>query len=358
MEDRTKEQNGSQEDKPTAEGTPDFAGEQAGAQENPEEAVKRPKISEGLKKALIRCGIALVIVIVLLASTRFSIAEIIKGPTQTTDIQSEKEGAFVRRDIYAIVGYSDSDKSGQAVVGEYALVPMDGKFVTVHLPRRYLSSADTVLEETKNYLSGESSTLDKYFVVDGTVSKLSDAQKKKLSDWYAANKDWMVEQRVIDQTEDSSDYLSDTILEVDRINGMSQIAVIILSGIAAVFLLYIIVELVLMACGYYLNERIKARLARADKALADGQTVEEIAAAVRQEGAEAPEKGEAEDEAAETETAAPTQEEPSAAETGDAAADDTAAPEGEADVETQQKPADEAENAEHDASGAQPEEKE
>lgn len=263
MEDKNKEYLGGEASAETA-FPADTSAAETGAADAP-----LPKISEGLKKALIRCGIALVVVIALLAATHFSIAAIIRGPANTSSISSEKEGAFVRRDIYAIVGYSDSDKSGETVVGQYAVVPMDGKFVVVHLPRRFLSSADAVLEETNNYIADSSSaTLDKYFVVDGTVAKLSDAEQKKLAAWYTSNKDALVKNHVIDETADESAYLSDITLEVDRIDGMSEITVIVLSGIAGVFLLYIIVELILMASGFYLDERAKARLAEADGLLA------------------------------------------------------------------------------------------
>ena len=263
MEDRNKEFFGGEAAEETASPTgTDAAETSAGA--------PQPKLSAGLKKALVRCGVALVIVIALLAATHFSIAAIIRGPANTSSISNEKEGAFIRRDIYAIVGYSDTDKSGETAVGQYAVVPMDGKFVTVHLPRRFLSSADAVLEETKNYIADSSSaTLDKYFVVDGTVGKLSDAEKKKLSDWYASNKASLVQEHVIDETADETTYLSDTVLEVDQIDGMSEITVIVLSGIAGVFLVYLIVELILMACGFYLDDRIKARLAKADGVLAE-----------------------------------------------------------------------------------------
>lgn len=237
-------------------------------------AAPAPKVSQRLKKALIRCGVALAVLIALLAVTHFSAFQLIKGPEHSTSLKDEKQGAFVRRDVYAIFGYSEDEKSGDTVTGEYAVVEMDNQFVTVHLPRRYLSSADAVLTETKSYLSGNSSTLDKYFVVDGCVEKLTDAQKKKLNDWYTANRDWMVKENVISESSDASTYLSDVILEVDQIGGMSQLAVIILSGIAGVLLLYVIVELILMASGFYLDDSVKSKLKNADWAAcgADGDS--------------------------------------------------------------------------------------
>lgn len=244
---------------------------------------KPPKISARLKKALLRCGVALIVIIALLAATRFSVFGIIKGAKETSSLASETEGSFVKRDIYAIVGCSDTEKSGETVVGEYAVVPMDGKFAVVHLPRRFLSTADTVQEETKSYIDGSITTLDKYFVVDGTVTKLSDDQQKKLSDWFTANKDYLVQTHVIDESGDASTYLSDALLEVDRINGMSEIMVIVLSGIAGALLVYVIVELILMACGFYLDDRRKAQLAKAE-AVFGGETTDTILAMVEENG--------------------------------------------------------------------------
>ena len=250
------------------------------AVEAPRRAAKQKKVSEELRRALIRCGAALLVALALLMVTRFSIFAIIKGPSETPSLESEKEGAFVKRDIYAIVGYSQDEKSGDAIVGEYAIVPMSGKFVTVHLPKRYLNAVDTVLQETTAYIEGNISMLDSFFVVDGTVSKLSDDQKKALSDWYAENKDYLVQTHVINDTDDETTYLSDALLEVDQINGMSQIFVIILSGLAGLCMAYILVELILMSCGYYLDSRVRERLAKANAVFA-GATTEEIIERVR-----------------------------------------------------------------------------
>lgn len=275
MEDKTNERNGVKLTAVEADGTKTSVVPEAQAETAPESPPK--KISEGLRKALIRCAVALAAAIVLLAATRFSVFEIMKGPKETQSIESEEAGAFIKRDIYAIVGYSENEKSGESTVGEYAVVPMNGKFIVVHLPRRYLNAADNVLSETKAYVEGGSAGLDKYFVVDGTTAKLTDAQSKALNDWFTSNKDWLVQTHVIDSTGDAATYLSDSILEVDRINGMSQITVIVLSCIAGLLLAYIVLELILMACGHYLDDKRKAALVAADETFA-GETTEEIVA--------------------------------------------------------------------------------
>ena len=277
MEDNTNAFSGTERSEAPVEETAVSVGGQDTASDAEETMAPRDgkKVSAPLRRALVRCGVALLIAVALLAATRFAVFAIVKGPTESSSLESAQEGAFVKRDIYAVVGYAADEKSGSAVVGEYAVVPMDGKFVTVHMTKRYLTAADTVLAETKSYLEGSTTTLDRFFVVDGAVSKLTDAQKKSLSDWYTANKDYLVQTHVIDETADEATYLSDTLLEVDQIDGMSQILVIVLSALAGLCLCYVIVELILMACGYYLDSRVCRRLAKAEAVFA-GATTEEI----------------------------------------------------------------------------------
>lgn len=305
MKDKTNEQNGPESTAARASETDTRAVSETQAETAPESSPK--KISEGLRKALIRCAVALAAAIVLLAATRFSVFEIMKGPKELQSIESEEAGAFIKRDIYAIIGYSEDEKSGESTVGEYAVVPINSKFVVVHLPRRYLDDADTVLSETKAYIEGGSAGLDKYFAVDGTTEKLTDAQSKALNDWFTSNKDWLVQTHVIGSTGDAATYLSDSIIEVDRINGMSQIAVIVLSSIAGLLLAYIVLELILMACGHYLGDRKKAALIEADETFA-GETTEEIVTECENadtsetaESAEAPDAKSADDEKLEDE---------------------------------------------------------
>ena len=113
------------------------------------------KKNKKLRNALIRVGVALLVAIALLGVTKLSVVDLVKGAKESDAVQDEKIGSFVKRDVFVIVGFVDA-KSDEATAtdtttetvtpanstsGEYALVPMGGKFVIVHFTKRYLESA-------------------------------------------------------------------------------------------------------------------------------------------------------------------------------------------------------------------------
>ena len=244
-----------------------------------EATIGAPESKKKLHKALIRVGAAFLAALVLLAVTKLSIVDLIKGAKASDSVQDEEIGTFVKRDVFAILGFidakaddstdadeeaSDTDVTTDASTtesltpadstsGEYALVPMGGKFVTVHFTKRYLESAYAIEAQTYSYINGSVSTLDSYVTVEGTTKTISEDLSTQMYDWFALNKDWMVQAGVISDTDDNATYLSDVVFEVDTVNGQSEVLVYVLTGLAAVCALYILVELILMATGFYLN---------------------------------------------------------------------------------------------------------
>lgn len=231
-----------------------------------------PEAKKRLHKALIRAGAALLAALLLLAVTKFSIVDLLKGAQESDSVQDEEIGTFVKRDVFAILGFFDAkaDESTDAgttedasisesltpadsTSGEYALVPMGGKFVTVHFTKRYLDSAYAIEAQTYGYINGSVSTLDSYVKIEGTTETLSEALSTQMYDWFALNKDWMVQAGVIADADDNAAYLSDVVLEVDTVKGMSEGLVYALTGLAAACVLYILAELILMATGFYLR---------------------------------------------------------------------------------------------------------
>lgn len=219
--------------------------------------VGKEKMNKRLRNALYRVGGAFLAAIILLAITKFSFIDLINGPKETVDTESEEIGAFVKTDVYAIIGYYADQNFGDTIVGEYALAPMNGKYVTVHFTKRYLESAGTVLSDTNNYLNGTLGTLDNYMIVQGTVEKLDEEHSTQMYEWFAQNADWMLEKQVITSADDYATYLTDTIITVDTVNSLNQNVVFALTGLAALCVLYILVELILMATGFYLSRSKK-----------------------------------------------------------------------------------------------------
>jgi len=207
-----------------------------------------------LKKALIRAGAAFLAALILVGVTQFAFIDMLRGATENDAVQDAALGSFVKRDIFAILGFYPDDGSDGTATSQYALVPMSGKFVTVHFTKRYMESAEAVKTATYDYINGNIQTLDSYFVVEGTTATLSDELSTQMYDWFALNKDWMVEAGVISDTDDNAEFLSDVVLEVDAVKGMNETLVLVLTGLAAALLLYFFVELVLMAAGVYLDK--------------------------------------------------------------------------------------------------------
>ncbi|MBP8640173.1 MAG: hypothetical protein KBI01_04650 [Oscillospiraceae bacterium] len=228
-----------------------------------------------LHKALVRVGVAFLAALLLLAVTKLSVVDLIKGAKESDSVQDEEVGTFVKRDVFAILGFFDAEAAADSETtatdattdssttesltpadstsGEYALVPMGGKFVTVHFTKRYLDSAYAIEAQTYSYINGSASALDSYVPIEGTTKTISEDLSTQMYDWFALNKDWMVQAGVISDSDDNATYLSDVILEVDTVKGLSEALVYALTGLAAALVLYMIVELILMATGFYLN---------------------------------------------------------------------------------------------------------
>ncbi len=206
-----------------------------------------------LRGAVIRMAAAVAAAVILLAITAFAPVMLLKGPEETEAIQNNEPGDFVYRDIYAILGFyaDDKGKSGETM-GRYALVPMNGELVSVHFTKRYLESADAVCDNTYDFINGRAEKLDKYVTVEGTVEEIGEDASALMYDWFGANKAQLVEMRMIADTEDYSDHLSDYLLEVDTVKSHNETYVYVTGIIAAMLLLYAIVEIVLMASGFYL----------------------------------------------------------------------------------------------------------
>jgi len=223
------------------------------------------KTNKKLRNALLRAGAAVLAALILLTVSKFSAIDLIRGAKESDSVQDEEIGTFVKRDVFAIIGFYDAS-ADDSTHGEYALVPMNGKFVTVHFSKRYLDSAAAIETETYSYINGSASTLDSYVTVQGTTENLSDALSTKMYDWFELNKDWMVQASVIADTTDNAEYLTDVVLEVDTVNSMSQTLVFVITGLAAAFLLYAIVEFVLMAAGVYLDGPRKKKEKKSEEA--------------------------------------------------------------------------------------------
>ncbi len=231
-----------------------------------------PTPRKDLRLALVRCGVALFVAAVMLLATGFSAINLIKGPVESVSIQDEENGAFVKKEVIAIL--DNYAPGGSKAI--FAVVPMNGALVTVDFSMRYSNSVSTIMDETDKLVAGELTILDKYVVVQGTVSELSEGQSKLMYDWFDANRDDMVEKNVISADYSAVDYLSDKVLLVDTIDGRSQTLVMVLSGLATLLVLYVIAELVLMALGFYKQKEEKNEEEPRENTAGEAETAESL----------------------------------------------------------------------------------
>lgn len=215
------------------------------SEETDKEATKRD-----LRFALIRCAAALILAAVLLLVSGFSIVDLAGGPVEYQAFEEAEPGSFVKCEISAIIGlYGENE--------ELALVPGGRQYVTVRFTGRYDESVRAVVEETEGFLAGNIYPLDKYVVVQGTVETLDEEQSALLKEWLELNREALISKGVASETIDMENYVSDKVLLVDTVNGKSQTLVFILTGAAALLVLYIIAEFIMMALGLYKNKEEK-----------------------------------------------------------------------------------------------------
>lgn len=203
------------------------------------------------RAAIIRLASAVVLSVLLLAICSFAPIKLISGAKQTKAIQDNEFGDFVRRDIYSVLGFYADDKKDGEVTGRYAVVPMNGQLVTVHFTRRYLESADAVCDATYEFINGNRESLNVYCTVEGTVEELDNDASGLMYDWFSLNYDQLVEMKMIAETDDYADYVTDYVLQVDTVDGRSMTFVTIMGVLSATLLAYAIVELILILSGFY-----------------------------------------------------------------------------------------------------------
>lgn len=270
-----------------------------------EKQAKSKKTSFKKNFALVRALIAVILAVVLLGVSGFAVIDLLAGPTEVTDGSTLASGQYVQIDVSYVMDIigSESDASGN-VVAYYAVTPVGNQFVTVRFPASQYEEFAQLATETSNYLTGTSSSMSYHIIVSGQTTENITTVDRLLSQWYDSNSEWMISSGVIAEVSDGYTYLSAVTVEADRVGTLSYGAAIALSVIAAVLIVYAVIELVLILTGVYNPKKAKKakspkeKKAPAPKPAAPAKTEPEAAPA-----AEEPTEANAESEP--TETAAP-----------------------------------------------------
>ena len=205
------------------------------------------------RHAVIRAISAVLLALIFLAITGFAFIKLISGPSSVSDFDNVSDGDYVTANISLIMdfyaeGYAHTDGDATTL---YAVTAGDEYFYTVIVPKRYFDSANTINQDTLNFMLGTRSSLNRYFTVTGTIYTLSDTELSYLYNWFTENMQWLQSSDVIGEVSDYSDYLSVYALRVDYIGNLPTVWVYILSSLAWLLLVYAIIVFIRIALGKY-----------------------------------------------------------------------------------------------------------
>lgn len=273
--------------------------------------------------AAIRAAVALVIALVLVLVSGFAFVYQLGGPEEVTDGAQLAGHSYVSADIkwvMDVVGTETNRATGK-VLYYYVVAPVGNRFTLLRVDAGQLENVQALKAETTALLVGESKAMTIHMPVRGMVAQAEQGAYSLLNSWFNDNIEWMTIAGVVGEEPSAADYLVDECILVDRVGACGEGVSAVLSIAAAVFVLYALVECVLMATGYYKESRAAARMIRKvqrEKAKAKAERAAQRAAekAAAREAAKTAATGEAAEEKPE-----PTEPESAAEETAPEAAD-------------------------------------
>lgn len=238
--------------------------------------------------AWIRAALALVLALVFLAVTGFAFVDMLAGPASIADGAVIEDGAYLKADVTFIMDIVGVEKNAAGnEIAYYAVSPVGSSFMMIRYPLGDLPGVRGLEEETRQFLEGESLTMDFRMIVTGVAEPADDASNGLLAEWFAKNVDWMVAAGVIPQEDDYSAYLSPYVLKAGTVGAMAYVPALVLTILAALLVVYAIVEAALVLTGIYNKKPVKKQKkekpaktapipAAAEKAPAAEEPVEEI----------------------------------------------------------------------------------
>ncbi len=224
------------------------------------------------RSAWIRCCVAVLLAVILLAVSGFGIFKMLGTPAdfasiempsdqtlepmgsadgETAMLPASQVGDYVQHEIFLLLANYAEGSRGDTVTERYAVVPVSGKMVTFCFPQRWFESESAIYQATQDLLSGNTYSIDSYIRVTGTVAELPESVSTELYNWFGENKEWMEQGGLIPESDDYADVLSDLMVKVDYVGRFSQTVVVALTALAGLCLLYALYELIrILAKGY------------------------------------------------------------------------------------------------------------
>ena len=202
--------------------------------------------------AWIRAAAALVLALVFLAVTGFAFVDILAGPASIADGAVVEEGAYLKADVMFVMDIVGVEKNAVGKeVAYYAVSPVGSSFMMIRYPLADSLAVQGLEEDTRKFLAGESLDMAFRVIVTGVAEPADDTVSGMLAEWFGENVDWMVAAGVIPQLEDYSAYISPYVLRAGTVGSVSYGAALALTVLAALLVVYAIVEAVLVFGGVY-----------------------------------------------------------------------------------------------------------
>lgn len=199
-----------------------------------------------------RAAAALVLAVVFLAVTGFAFVDMLAGPASVSEGAAIEDGAYLETDVTFIMDIVGVEKNAAGKeVAYYAVSPVGSSFMMIRYPLIDSLGIQGLEEETRKFLEGESLDMAFRMIVTGVAVPANDTVSGMLAEWFAGNVDWMVAAGVIPQMDDYSAYISPYVIEAGTVGTMSYGAAVVMTVLAALLVVYAIVEAVLILGGAY-----------------------------------------------------------------------------------------------------------
>lgn len=218
----------------------------------------------GRLMAVVRIVVALVAAFAVIWASGYAFLYQLGGSVEITGGEQLEGNSYVSADIkwvMDIVGTEKDTDSGE-VVYYYAVAPIGNRFTLVRFGADQLEAVQRLKTETREMLTGERKTMSAHMPVCGMVSQAEQGAYSLLSEWFNTNVEWMTLSGVVADDPSAADYLVDECILVDQVGKVSVVWATVLSIVAAVLVLYALVELALLVTGYYKESRAAARMIR------------------------------------------------------------------------------------------------
>lgn len=227
--------------------------------------------------AWVRAAAALVLALIFLAVTGFAFTDMLAGPGSITDGAVIEDSAYLKADVMFVMDIVGVEKNAAGKeVAYYAVSPVGSSFMMIRYPLADSLAVQGLEEETRKFLEGESLDMAFRVIVTGMVEPANDTVSGMLAEWFGENVDWMVTAGVIPQLEDYSAYISPYVLRAGTVGTMNYTAALVMTVLAALLVVYAIVEAVLVFGGVYNKKpQKKQKKAKPAKVEAPAAPVEE-----------------------------------------------------------------------------------